>query len=194
MAISGKSAKALTRRTTFSIISTASGMSATYMGKPLFCGVHRHFFAEDRSMLPKIFACWVIATLLAFPAMAQARRTLDIYFIDVEGGQATLIVTPQGQSLLIDTGFPGFDGRDANRIVAAAKAAALTRIDYVLITHYHRDHVGGLGQLVNRIPVGTFIDHGKNQEDTEAVKEYYKAYQDVAARAKHIVLRPGDSL
>jgi beta-lactamase superfamily II metal-dependent hydrolase len=68
-------------------------------------------------------------------------KALEVYFIDVEGGQATLIVTPSGESLLIDTGWPGFNGRDADRIVAAARAAGLQKLDVVLITHYHRDHV-----------------------------------------------------
>ena len=143
-------------------------------------------------MIKKILA--LMATLLATAALAQRKSPLDIYFLDVEGGQATLIITPQRQSLLIDTGFPGFDGRDANRIVAAAKSAGLTRIDYVLITHYHRDHVGGVPQLVERIPVGTFVDHGQNQEDTEGVRPYYDAYRQLVSQAKHIVLRPGDSL
>lgn len=83
----------------------------------------------------------------------QADKSLHIYFVDVEGGQATLFVTPAGQSLLIDTGWPGNDGRDADRIVAAAKKAGIGKIDYVLITHFHDDHVGGVPQLVARIPV-----------------------------------------
>ena len=87
----------------------------------------------------------MLATVLALalpPALAvvaQPGRTLDIYFIDVEGGQSTLVVTPAGQSLLIDTGFAGFDGRDAGRIVEAARAAGITQIDYLLLTHFHWD-------------------------------------------------------
>src|SRR6266478_8237940 len=92
----------------------------------------------------------------------ESRKTLQIYFVDVEGGQATLFVTAEGQSLLIDTGWPGNAGRDADRIVAAAKLAGISKIDYVLLTHYHNDHSGGVPQLVERIPVGTFIDHGAN--------------------------------
>jgi competence protein ComEC len=127
----------------------------------------------------------------------QADKSLHIYFVDVEGGQATLFVAPAGQSLLIDTGWPGNDGRDADRIVAAAKKAGISKIDYVLITHFHDDHVGGVPQLVARIPVGTFIDHGENRETTDAptVKDW-QAYQAVLATGKYqrISAKPGDAL
>src|SRR5581483_6730286 len=114
---------------------------------------------------------------LALCSAAAARKPLEIYFVDVEGGQATLIVAPSGESLLIDTGWPGFNGRDADRIVSVANSAGLKKIDYVLITHYHRDHVGGAPQLAERITVGTFIDHGPNMEDTREPKEDYIDYQ-----------------
>ncbi len=127
-------------------------------------------------------------------AHAKASKPLQIYFVDVEGGQATLLVSPSGQSMLIDTGWPGFNGRDANRIADAAKAAGVTHIDYVLITHYHRDHVGGAPQLVARMPVRTFVDHGANEEDTEDVRPYYAAYQALLAKAKHLVVKPGDRI
>jgi competence protein ComEC len=122
---------------------------------------------------------------------------LRIFFVDVEGGQATLFVTPSGQSLLIDTGWDDFNGRDADRIVAAAKKAGLTKIDYVLITHFHEDHVGGAPQLTDRIPVGTFIDHGENRESTDApTVQVWQAYQKLLATGKyqHITAKPGDTL
>src|SRR5665213_4196974 len=85
---------------------------------------------------------WLLVLLVACASAAQGARKLDLYFIDVEGGQATLVVSPSGQSLLIDTGYTGFGGRDTLRIAAAAKDAGVKRIDTLLITHFHDDHVG----------------------------------------------------
>src|SRR6266404_1958982 len=127
----------------------------------------------------------------------ESRKTLQIYFVDVEGGQATLFVTPEGQSLLIDSGWPGNDGRDADRIVAAAKLVGISKLNYVLITHFHDDHVGGVPQLVARIPVGTFIDHGENRETTDGpTVQGWQAYQQVlgTGKSKRITARPGDVL
>src|ERR1700761_6872956 len=126
-----------------------------------------------------------------------ATRDLRAYFIDVEGGQSTLFVTPTGESLLIDTGWPGNNGRDAARIAAAAKKAGISKIDYVLITHFHTDHVGGVPQLIERIPVGTFIDHGPNRETTDAsTSQGYQAYLQLLSTGKyqHMVAKPGDTL
>ncbi len=135
---------------------------------------------------------YVVLLLVAYPLMAApAAKPLQIYFVDVEGGQATLIVTPQGQSLLIDTGWPGYEGRDADRILAATHQAGLKQIDYVLITHYHRDHVGGVPQLVDGIKVGTFVDHGPNLEDSEVTRTDYAAYEKAIAGHAHVVVKPG---
>ena len=125
---------------------------------------------------------------------AAKPKPLQIYAIDVEGGQATLIVSPSGQSLLIDTGWPGFNGRDADRIVAAAKLAGVKKLDYVLVTHYHRDHVGGVPQLADRIPVGTFVDHGPNLQDVKEPREDYAAYLKAAEKAHRIIVKPGDTI
>ena len=93
--------------------------------------------------------------------MLAAPKPLEVYFIDVEGGQATLLVTPSKQSVLIDTGWPGNSNRDADRIAKAAKSAGVKAIDYLIITHYHMDHVGGVPQLVAKLPVKNFVDHGE---------------------------------
>jgi competence protein ComEC len=126
-----------------------------------------------------------------------APKGLQIYFVDVEGGQATLFITPEGRSLLIDTGWPGNNGRDADRIVAAAKDAGIKKIDFVLITHFHDDHVGGATQLAAKIPVGTFIDHGENRETNgEGAQRVFAAYQRLLATGKYkrISAKPGEVL
>jgi len=129
---------------------------------------------------------------LGLAPLVHAAKTLDIYFIDVEGGQATLFVSPSGQSMLVDTGWRGFQGRDADRIVAAAKAAKVKQLDYVVITHYHRDHVGGVPQLADQMKIGTFVDHGPAMEDSRVVKEDFADYEKTLARAQHLVAKPGD--
>ena len=146
-------------------------------------------------VLSKLLRFTLVLTFFLGPALLAA-RPLEIYFIDVEGGQATLIASPSGQSLLIDTGWRGFDGRDADRIVRAAKLAKVKRLDYVLITHYHRDHVGGVPQLADRMKVGTFVDHGPNMEDAKVVKEDYADYVKILQRPdiQHLVVKPGDTV
>src|SRR6187401_2006433 len=112
-----------------------------------------------RSILALTFPLLIAATF----AIAQARPTLDIYVVDVEGGNATLFVAPSKESLLIDTGNAGAAAvRDANRIMDAIKDAGLTQIDHLITTHWHGDHFGGLQELAGRIPIREFIDHGPN--------------------------------
>jgi competence protein ComEC len=164
-----------------------------------------------RKILRKILATALLGSALTVPALA-ADGVLKVVSIDVEGGGGTLFVTPEGKSLLVDTGWPaGFgllaspDGaqNSADRIVAAAKKLGLSKIDYVIITHYHMDHVGGVQDLVKRIPVGTFIDHGANAEHldpsqkidpvlvTGAPDNLYPKYLQTIKGHGHIVAKPG---
>ena len=130
------------------------------------------------------------------PAAGQAPKTLDIYVIDVEGGNATLFVAPSGESLLIDTGNAGNQAaRDAARILEATKAAGLTQIDHLIITHWHGDHFGGLPELAPKIPIKEFIDHGPNVQPGELADTFLaKSYPQIVGSAKHTVAKPGDKI
>lgn len=157
------------------------------------------------------------AALLAGQAQA-AGGDLRIVAVDVEGGTATLFVTPQGHSLLVDTGWPaGMGGArpapgappvpsrsSAEKIVSAAKAFGVSRIDYLLFTHYHIDHLGGLPDLMTLMPVDAFVDHGPNrevlrdgatpQQAASAPATLYPKYEAAIAGKKHLVLKPGGVL
>jgi competence protein ComEC len=124
----------------------------------------------------------------------RAAKTLEIYFIDVEGGQSTLFVAPSGDAMLVDTGWPDFNGRDADRIVAAAKLAGVKQIDYLVITHYHADHVGGVPQLYERIPIRNFVDHGESVETGKNADELFKAYDEIRDKGNHILAKPGNKI
>jgi competence protein ComEC len=136
----------------------------------------------------------LLVLLMAASLGAQAEKPLQIRFIDVEGGQATLIVSPSGESMLVDTGYPGLNGRDADRIAGAVKEAGLSRLDYLIVTHYHADHVGGVPALAGRVPIGTFVDHGPTVEQGEQPAALYNAYLETRAKGRHVVARPGDTL
>jgi competence protein ComEC len=130
-------------------------------------------------------------SILLFAAAAQAAKTLDIYFIDTEGGQATLVVSPSGQAMLIDTGYAGFGGRDANRIATAAKLAHVKRIHVLFLTHYHPDHAGGVKNLLEVLPVESFYDHGG---DVEHGNKYSNDYIKAMGASPHTVYKPGDKI
>jgi len=130
-------------------------------------------------------------------AQAPASKTLDIYVVDVEGGNATLFVSPSGESMLIDTGNAGAMPavRDAGRILEAAKAAGLQKIDHVITTHWHGDHFGGLAELASHIPIGEYIDHGPNVQPAEGADAFLKnTYPGLYAKSKHTVAKPGDRI
>jgi beta-lactamase superfamily II metal-dependent hydrolase len=140
----------------------------------------------------------IVAFLRTSAPAAQSRSagTLDIYVIDVEGGNATLFVSPSRQSLLIDTGNGGAGAaRDAGRIVEAARAAGLTQIDHLVISHWHGDHYGGLTELASRMPIRHFIDHGPTVQKGAASEEYLRTtYPALYAKAKRTVVKPGDTI
>jgi competence protein ComEC len=132
----------------------------------------------------------VVTMMSASPAAQSTSKGLDIYVVDTEGGKATLFRSPTGQTLLIDSGNPG--GRDTDRIVAMLGDVGVTRIDYLISTHYHVDHVGGMPELAKRIPIGHYLDHGPSVEEREQVKGFQDAYAELRAKAKHTVVKPGD--
>jgi competence protein ComEC len=139
---------------------------------------------------------FLIVVLCAVVLSAQTRTTLDIYVVDVEGGNATLFVAPSGESLLIDTGNGGAAAaRDADRIMAAVKDAGLQRIDRLITTHYHGDHFGAMENLAGRIPIGEFIDHGANVQPNPATDTFLTTvYPGLYAKSKHTVVKPGDRI
>jgi competence protein ComEC len=140
---------------------------------------------------------FALALTVAFPA-AQARtaKTLDVYVVDVEGGNATLFVAPSGESMLIDSGNGGAGAvRDAVRIMAAVKEAGLTQIDNLITTHWHGDHFGGMPELAGRIPIRNFIDHGPNVQPAAAADEFLqKTYPQLYAKGTHTVVKPGNKI
>lgn len=161
-------------------------------------------------MKKQVLACSVAAMVLATTATFGApRKTLDIYFIDVEGGQSTLLITPAGQTLLIDAGFPGtgtfqskpgdpHQARDPGRIAAVARAAGLTQIDFLVTTHFHADHAGGVPELAQLIPIRNFIDHGsvapEADKNVPGTLDVYKAYAAAREAGRHLTPKPGEQL
>jgi competence protein ComEC len=144
------------------------------------------------------------AALIVFSATAymQGQKTLDIYSIDVEGGQSTLFVSPSGESMLVDAGSAG--ERDAGRIVATAKQAGLKQIDYLVVTHFDGDHVGGVKDVADQIPVKNFVDHGPRVNPAGAPTPTAQqqantdrgdaAYGGAVAKGHHIEVNPGDKV
>src|SRR5215470_13861582 len=154
-------------------------------------------FMRRTLWLAAVAALALVARMGPDGAAAQTRTTLDIYVVDVEGGNATLLVAPSGESLLIDTGnvAPAAAIRDAERIMAAVKDAGLTRIDNLITTHWHGDHYGGMAELARRIPIRHFIDHGPNVQPNPEVDAFLaNVYPQLYASAKHTVAKPGDKI
>ncbi len=140
-------------------------------------------------------AILLVSLTMASLAKPPARKTLEIYYVDVEGGAATLIVTPAGESILVDTGWPGFEGRDPKRIQAAMQQAGLTQIDHLIITHYHTDHFGGVPELAKLVPIKHHYNHGELPTPPEngAQPKQYADYL-AAANNKTTTIKPGDTI
>ena len=141
---------------------------------------------------------WVFAIVIGsalLSGQSRSGKTLDIYVIDVEGGNATLVLSPSGQSLLIDTGNLNGAARDADRIMAAVRDAGIRQIDHLAITHWHGDHFGGVAELATRIPIRHFIDHGANVQPNPTVDAFLQtAYPQLYGRSTHTVAKAGDRI
>ena len=149
--------------------------------------------AEARQLMARVLT---LALWLALVPAAASAQTLRLFFVDVEGGQATLIVTPAGQSMLVDTGWPTDTSRDAERIAAAMKKAGVSTLDYLVITHYHADHVGGMEQLASRVKFRTVITHGPTTETGKNADTMMATFRNAlaASGAKEHVVKPGDTI
>jgi len=162
--------------------------------------LRKSLFAATALLLP--------LSIITAQQQAPQKKPLDIYFLDTEGGQATLFVSPSGQSMLVDTGFPGNQGaatpaeanapgvtRDADRIMAVLKVANVNVLDYVVITHFHGDHVGNAAELAHRIPIRHFVDHGPYIVEMQAGRDApFLSYLPIREHAHVMVPKPGDRI
>jgi beta-lactamase superfamily II metal-dependent hydrolase len=145
----------------------------------------------------KTLVVMAAALCIAYPiAQTRASRTLDIYVVDVEGGNATFFVSPSGESVLIDTGNGGPAAiRDADRIMAVVKESGITQIDTLITSHWHADHMGAMAELANRIPIRHYIDHGANVQPSAPVDAFLQSiYPGLLAKAKHTVVKAGGAV
>jgi beta-lactamase superfamily II metal-dependent hydrolase len=143
-------------------------------------------------MHPTRLTALLLTLLLAVSACAgPADKRLDIYWVDVEGGAATLIVTPAGESILIDSGNPG--DRDPQRIFDVTKVAGLTQIDHLVVTHFHVDHFGGASKLATLIPIRNVWDNGFDPQTVDRPERPTRAYAEFKTDLRHI-LNPNDEL
>jgi beta-lactamase superfamily II metal-dependent hydrolase len=127
-------------------------------------------------------------------AAAAAARPLDIYFIDVEGGASTLLVTPARESILIDAGYGQREGRDPGRVLAAMRDAGIAHLDVFVATHLHNDHVGGLPELAAQVRIGTMVDYGDPLGIDRMANNAIRAYKPVRDAHTAVVAKPGDRL
>jgi competence protein ComEC len=142
--------------------------------------------------MKKLFLATIL--LMSGWAVLLGAETLDMYVVDTEGGKALLILSPSGQSMLIDAGFQGFEDRDAIRIEEAAKAANIRQFDVLVVTHYDMDHVNNVPATVARVPAKAFFDHGAPVMSGRGTSPAVRAYEEVAAKAKRTSVKPGDKI
>ena len=149
--------------------------------------------------MKRLLVVWLmVAGTVLLGAQAKPAKPLEIYVIDVEGGKSDLWVTPAGQHILIDTGSPG--DRDLNRIMDTLTAAGVTKIDYMITTHYHVDHAGNLAAIASRIPIANFVDHGDTSEaplvagQREQIPGFWALYPSIYGKGTRVSVKPGDRL
>ncbi len=149
-----------------------------------------------RGTILSVVLLWALTPAVAARAQTRATDTLDIYLIDVEGGNATLFVSPSGESLLMDTGNGGARAaRDAGRILDAVRDAGLQQIDHLITTHWHGDHFGAMAELADRIPIRNFIDHGPSVQSSPNTDTFLETtYPGLHREASHTVVKPGDKI
>jgi competence protein ComEC len=142
-----------------------------------------------------LLLCGLVLFASLAGAQTKAPKMLQIYVIDVEGGNAVLFVAPSGESMLVDTGNGG-DGavRDSGRVMAAVKDAGIKQIDHLIITHYHNDHIGALSELATHISIKEFIDHGTNIQPGPNIDPVLQRYSELYSHAKHTIAKPGDKV
>ena len=146
-----------------------------------------------RRALSLLIALAVCAMPMASAVQAQAGKTLDIYYIDTEGGQATLFLSPTGETLLVDAGNAG--ERDLNRILEVLKLAGVKQIDHFWLTHYHGDHYGSLIDIAKQVPIKHLYDHGPSIEgDRPNIIKFQAAYADFYKSIPRTIVKPGDKL
>ncbi len=152
---------------------------------------------------------WAVVLLALFASGFATAKTLDFYTIDVEGGKSVLIVSPSGETMLFDAGWPALTNREASvdHIVKACQTAGVKSIDYLVISHFDIDHLGDVPQLASKIPIRHIFDHGDFQQAPapavpdphdrayrDAAEQRFEAYHTLRRKVGHTVLKPGDTL
>jgi beta-lactamase superfamily II metal-dependent hydrolase len=150
--------------------------------------------AKENMAMRKTAALAVVCGLAGIVGLvaeqSNAGKTLDIYYIDTEGGQSTLFISPAGESLIVDTGNAG--GRDLERILAALNAAGVKQIDHLWTTHYHGDHVGAMEELAKRVPIKHFYDHGPVATNDRPTPPTFLPMYEALSKGRRTTVKPGD--